>query len=313
MGMSRLAVDDLCCSAGDIETEAIVNGLVGRTTAVRSGEFQIHVKMGVGVRNRVDVDRQETILLSPGSWRIVHRLRRQTGLAELTRVSHGGKYIQLYAPPASIPQNRDQANVDYPKNRTWEEDLFPEVLGTLWHEAIVDYVRARVADAKSKGSEVLDGVETQVVEWPVPIAERDKGFYWTNKVLEGGGTLRLNVAPQLGYVLPRIQMIGAQGAVGCSVTSSGFTEVTPGIYYPEKCRLQYYDADGAERSYRAFSEIKASRVNEAIPDSDYELQLRPGTSITDARQEEGAVGYHLTQQTSSNELDKLSAKFRRGR
>ena len=50
----------------------------------------------------------------------------------------------------------------------------------------------------------------------------------------------LYVAPQLGYVMPRIDFLSPTGEVGIRHDASDFEQTTSGVYFPRQCSKRIY-------------------------------------------------------------------------
>ena len=119
----------------------------------------------------------------------------------------------------------------------------PLFAGTFWYSTTRDFVKANAAAAKRLGPATVDGVPVEVFEWTVSPAERDKAFHGFNALTRNGGKLRLNVAPSLGHVLPRIEYVGEGGVVAAVFSATEFRKVD-NVHIPRRCSLRYFSKEG---------------------------------------------------------------------
>ena len=103
----------------------------------------------------------------------------------------------------------------------------PVRAGTLWNASTRRFVREQVSKARLLVAETVNGVGTRVLEWDVNPREKYLAFQAINELLGGGGKLRLYVARQLGYALPRIEHVDKFGTVQDRFDFSDFIEVWP--------------------------------------------------------------------------------------
>lgn len=156
----------------------------------------------------------------------------------------------------------------------------------MWFKAPKEFIKSNVKSASSLGKQEVYGVPTQLVEWAVSEADRYKAFGRINVLLAKGGKLRVNVAPQLGFALPRVEHVGVGDKVQALFEAKGFEEKGPGIFIPKECTLQDFDQDGPGSFIRY--RIKSFRkVNEPLADSDFWVTIPEGTTVADMRSPEG--------------------------
>jgi hypothetical protein len=149
--------------------------------------------------------------------------------------------------------------------------------GTLWRAATRGFVRDQARKARALGAETVNGIETRRLEWDVAQGDRYHAFGEINEMLKEGGKLRLYVARQLGFALPRIEHVDPFGTVQEKYDSSNFKEVAPGIFFPTLCRL------GGGAFNRTYQLKRIERINETFSSSDFVLAIPADTAIEDDR------------------------------
>jgi hypothetical protein len=113
--------------------------------------------------------------------------------------------------------------------------------------------------------------------------------------------MRLYVAPQLGFVLPRIELLTPAGQVAQSYDATEFSEVAPGIHFPRRLWTETYAAGGAA-CFRAEFATRCELINETIPGEDFVVDMPLGTRIQDAREPGNVVTFQLSETSSSESL-----------
>ncbi len=113
--------------------------------------------------------------------------------------------------------------------------------------------------------------------------------------------MRLYVAPQLGFVLPRMEFVTASHQVAQTYNAKSFDEVAPGIYFPAHLSTETHATGGTSR-YRGEFAVRCELINQPIPAEDFIVPLPTGTRVQDARQPNSVIKFELTKVSSSREL-----------
>jgi hypothetical protein len=198
---------------------------------------------------------------------IVNRDKQRMSLYSCLQDDGTYHYGAQFRPPVSI--------------RKVEGDTSPFFAGTFWLQETLDFVSSWRDRMTQAGVETIDHIETVVLEWPIAASDVFKVLPEANGVTGTGGTLRVYAAPSLGYALPRIEIVGTHGRVGCRFESSGFQQVAPGLWFPMKSTWQWYDPKPAFYEEYEFSNV--ALVNEQIPKEDFEYSVPPKTLVADMR------------------------------
>lgn len=260
--------------------ETLLDGVFLRAEAIFSGQFTVTRTTGIGNSLESRASRGPYIFTRSGrdwarrpTWnsldRIVNRDQRQMS------VWQNGKN-----PDGSI----DTGAQFTPPVPTWRAagDTSPFFAGTFWLEDMLNYVRTHKADAVYKGTADIEGVKTDVLEWSIPKEDRLEVMKQSNNVIpDHGGFLRIYVAPQWGYVLPRIDRTSPDNVLACRFESKDFREVTSGIWFPFKSTWEWHDK--GLQFYEEYAFDRVGLINEAIPDSEFEFSVPVGTRFSDER------------------------------
>jgi hypothetical protein len=257
-------------SAKEVTRETLIDGLLARSTAVTSGRIEYRVKVVIAGGTVSDNDHRFSF--SGESWAM------RVPLLNLAVVNHDGRLLSYSS--SSLEDNRvvgRSLRINFPESPFKNEPYPPVQAGTLWFPSTGRFVREQASKARLLGTETINGIETQGLEWDVDPKDKFLAFGPINSMLQYGGKLRLHVARQLGYALPRIECVDKFGTVQDRFDFSDFKEVAPGIFMPALCRL---DGGSFNRTYQL---KKIEKINEPIPDGDFVLSIPAATSVNDDR------------------------------
>lgn len=271
--------------------------VVGRMGAVFSGRYQY--KLITSAEQLKTLPRYE-FTFSAGSWKRVGRvvaaelpeevpdilLKRGYDPKKLpprpgddvrVELSHKGRYLVYKETPQHDGTMRHSSNVG-PGEQSASHGAPPLVhlLGAGWLECTHPFVAANRGRAVEREGKRVNGVDTRVFEIPVSEADKYKAFNGVNDVTNGGGVLRLYVAPQLGYVVPRLEQVGKEGRVGATYDASDFYQAK-GFWVPRRAEVKY--TNSKETTFWAkYTDIQAERLNEIV-DDEFVIHLPVGTDV----------------------------------
>jgi hypothetical protein len=243
--------------------QVMIEGLLARSTAVTSGCIEYHVK--VDIAGQTTNDNDERYSFSGESWAM------RDPLSNHAVVNHEGRLLSYFETP------RRSLTIEYPESPFHHEPYPPVYAGTLWYASTRRFVHDQASKARSLEAETINGIETRVLEWNVARSDKYLVFGAINELLQDGGRLRLYVARQLGYALPRIEHVDRFGTVQGRFDFSDFNEIAPGIFFPVVCRL---DGDSFRRTYQL---KKIERINGTFSPSDFVLAIPANAAIEDRR------------------------------
>ena len=112
--------------------------------------------------------------------------------------------------------------------------------GTLSRGA---YAEKHAGNFQSAGSATINGVPVVLLELAVPADSQREAFHMLLPALKSGGTIRLYVAPQLGFVMPQSSFSRPRTSRD-SYESVDFSEVSPGIHFPRRLWTETHAAGG---------------------------------------------------------------------
>lgn len=285
-----------------VSTDALSKGVIARSEAVFSGQIGYHHQGGFSDKNTLTKDWEHMVVFSGSSWRLDYKYdaskvpvklpeskkdskvepSRLQGEGEIIKVSHRGKFVEYRRTPQSDGSVRYTARIAGEQSIAPKTGSPPVFAGSFWFECTKRFVQDNKAKVVRGAASVVHGIPTEVLEWRVAEQEKYKAFHSVNNLTDHGGLLRVHVAPQLGYVLPRIEYVSPSGTVATSFESSVFQEYAGGIFIPKRLSMQYYTEKGPGfiMNYE-LTEVK--RINEPIPDREFVLDLPVGTHVADAR------------------------------
>jgi hypothetical protein len=217
---------------------------------------------------------------------------------QTVHLCHRGKHVEFFGNPQVDGTIRYAAQVDLPKSAN-EGGLpdTPNVLGTIWYDCTKKFINDHASHARLGKTTVVNGVNTQVLEWDVSSKEVYKAFNKVNELGRNGGVLRLYLAPELGFALPLIEHLGTEGMVMTHFSSGDFKQVAPGIYLPMESVRTTFKPAGADYVVK-YHIHQVEQINEQIPDEEFIIELPNGTSVGDARQRTHGIHFRVGQNDS---------------
>lgn len=271
---------------GSLESAELVRRVLARPAQLISGRIEYEVIMSFRSRQKNDEYRYLFSFAGP-SW-IVRCLPPNGNGAVL---SHGDKYIQYTETRQNDGSLRRVASLQLPKALD-HNPRPPSFAGTIWEDSTKKFIADRSKFGIRKSDQEVKGRRCQVWEWSVNKVDVPQAFYAVSEVIKNGGVLRLYVATEMGYVLPRIEQVGNDGAIGKSFESTDFREAATGIYLPKTCRQENRDRTGM-MSATEYRLVKIEKVNEPLGDEEFIIRLPVGTEVFDDRTNR-PLGYTIT-------------------
>jgi hypothetical protein len=295
--------------AGHVEDT--VAGVVARARAIVSGRLTFVYKSTSFNGERVlttDVLPEHIASFSDSSWadRDADRSARQ-----ISYVDHNGYLLEYTVSPQPSGNINYSVNMRPPRGisagREAQVNLPPIFAGSFWKPAQLEYVKDHAEKCRFVGKETVNGIATEKYELSVPAEDRGKAFVYFFPALKSGGVMRFFAAPQLGYVLPRIELVTLNGEVAQSDDARDFIEDSPGIFFPRHIELKNHAAGGAVFRPHEECDIRPELINQPVTEEDYIVQLPVGTNVTDARDPQHIVAFRITEPAPSSALIELSA------
>jgi hypothetical protein len=292
-------------SVNATEAEQLIAGVVSRSTAIASGRITYKFKSEsfVGERALPPVLVAETTTsFSNSSW------AERTKSSALVRINHGGYFLEFVKTPQPNGSVRPGA-ILYPQRSLAsrkELNAPPLYAGTFWHPEQTLSAEKHASNFQSAGSATINGIPVVLLELAVPAESQREAFHMLLPALKSGGMIRLYVAPQLGFVMPRIEFLTPTRQVAHSYESVDFGEVAPGIHFPRRLSTETHAASGGAR-YRGEFALSCELVNQSIPEEDFVVDLPVGTRIQDARQPGEVLRFELDEPSSSSVLLSLTS------
>ncbi len=256
--------------------DSLVDGVLARAEAIFSGRFEYRVTSGDASSTKQPQETRAGFILSGPSWRIDDR-----GF-HVESINYRGKYYEVRRTPQ--PDGSTHTSLEIRAT----QDLFsmapprpPYFAGTLWHKSTIEYIRLHKSSARVAGEKTIAGIPTSIIEWDISASDKFGAFHAITQPLMNGGVLRLFVAPQLGYALPRVEHVDRQGNVETRFEATGFREVNQGIYMPKFLLYQVFEKGGAPGWYNRYEVVQVDGINQPIPDEAFSTSLPIGTVVAD--------------------------------
>lgn len=255
-----------------------------RTLAVMTGEIEYRRVSGNRGMPKSNWTTHRKMTKSGTSFRLRYPGR------PTTRINHDGQYMTYHETPQpdgrlsralAVQRPRPIAFEEHDEGNVWGHGVFG--LGGIFFPETREYLKKHAGRTRLVGTEVIDGVETRVVELRVPKKDVGAAFraLYTSMRKGDGGVLRLNVAPQMGFVVPKLESVDLQGNVLERFTASGFRERAPGLWFPQEASREEV---GKEHGYFVEYEILwAKSLNAPVNPKEFVITIPAGTRVSDSR------------------------------
>jgi hypothetical protein len=129
----------------------------------------------------------------------------------------------------------------------------------------------------------VGGIDTLAIEWDVPKAAQSRAFHSTPAPWSDEGRLRIYVASQLGFVLPQIEFVDADGRVATRFSAEDFKQVGAGLFFPRLCQYRTFPDRNRPGHYLQYEILQVKDVNEEIPEEAFVVDVPAGTFVSDHR------------------------------
>jgi len=294
----------LCATTTCAEETAqeLVSKAVARSRAIKSGcvEYFDDAQPAIVVQHN----------FGDGRWRVTSRgaIVAEYGNMRI-HFGKGHPPVKLLTP--------EQASIE-DANDNFASYLVPACAGGFWHTRQVDWVESHAADFVKTGTERLGDIDTVICDAYVkgsgsgPVIALHPLLRPTYKGLEVVRHLRLYIAPALGYVLPKIEILGGTDTVLQRWTATDFKECSLGIYIAKHIKEEYAKEDELALDpttclSKRFT-VSADKMNQPLSDDDLFFPIPAGTKIVD----HGIPALFKTKDAiSSKDLARLSEKVGR--
>lgn len=271
-------------ATADVNTADVVQGVLARTEALVSGQLHYTIESGFSNQDDGSYSQEYRLVFQGSSWRL-------TGLGPTVhreKVSHAAKTVEYQREPQPDGTTSASARVDDKSLLLNENQPYhPTCAGTIWFAQTIDYITNHHEMVQYKGRETINNVACIVLEWNISHEDRYKAFSTINALNHEGGTLRIFVAPQLGYALPRIEHLSPDGTVSTYFDSTDFKEYG-GVFLPRTSRYQLISPGGTPGFFVEHRISEITDVNESIAAEEFAVSVPDGTTIADQRGQDGA-------------------------
>ena len=294
--MCALSPSSVC----GMETGDMVRAVISRSQAITSGRLT-YTFSSRGFRGwqalTPRVFPEATTSFFGSSW------AERTKGSHVVRINHDGYFLEFVQTPQPDGSVRSGATLLPRRSLASRTELNapPIFAGSFWFRRQLQYVEQHVDEFRPIGQTTVNKIPTTVLELAVSAKDHREAFHVYSPSLESGGAIRLYVARELGYVLPRIEFRTPSERIVQSYDAIDFKEVAPGIYFPKRVWTAAYAADGASR-YRAEFVTRCELVNQPIPQEDFVVEVPIGTQVQDAREAGSVITFQVRDDSSSLRL-----------
>ncbi len=291
-------------AAADRSSDHLIDGVVSRSSAVYQGQFTFRVTEQRGIAgSALQLVRSDNYALTIAGTDWLLRYDKSPNRI-MTRDGSTVRYYEAHSPegaeqhglhidaPLSIDAARG-SNVVYTVPRH----------GTFWYPEQTLFVDAQRQQAQSRGDEFVSGIRVHVLQWQVSANDFDEGFLVIPPSIaeQRKGLLRIYVAPDLGYALPRIEYCTLDGRVAKQIESTDFFEVEGGLHFPRQTKCTTFLEN---ETFLTTVKIDDTRyVNTSIPADVFAFDIPANTRVRDSRPGLPKTVFHLDDDMSLAEFE----------
>ncbi len=272
-----------------------MTGVINRAKSVKSGRLEYHFESGIIGADALPPNRSPgKLLLFLGSdW--IERIPDEGSAL----VNYGGTSLRIdeaHQPDNSVRQTATILPPSSFKDPS-QQNRRPWFAGSFWHVRQSDFVDRHRADFRLAAPRNIDGIPCEVCEIDVQADDARSAFRVHSPLLASGGILRVHIAPQLGFVLPLVELRSATDVTILTYESKDWLEFPEGIYFPRRTRMELR-APAGETVYEQFT-ISPERINQPIEKSEFIVKVPAGTAVRDERDAENVHRYDLAKDSTS--------------
>jgi hypothetical protein len=271
------------CGGAD-DANQLIDGVISRATAIHSVQmnYSHHAYLLRDGRPTEESTNDVQLTVDGANWAMRYddskNFRMQRGQAavsfvEIASARHNKIFRTLFvAAPTSFQELINEG----PHNAA------PR-LGGFWYSVQVGFIDQHRQQVVVRGERQVDGIATIEMEWPVKGLDFDEAMLIIPDRISRDlrGRLRICVAPQLGYALPRIEYVSENGHVEHEVTATDFVDHGSSIYIPRRGTARTEVANGYEVG--SFVIHNVTHLNEPLPPDTFSMKIPLGTRVSDSR------------------------------
>jgi hypothetical protein len=180
--------------------------------------------------------------------------------------------------------------------------------GTLPSAKISRFMEDNRDKIEHVGEETIAGIVTQKLQIRLSTKEFSKILRGLHPRYLKHDTMVMTfyVAPTRNYSAIRIEYSTPDGYVTKRYECQDFTEVAKGIFFP-RCYLDMSNFSDAGNGYYVHQYLVSDvrKVNEAVPESSFRMDIPAGARVRDSRPGKGDHVFHLNQGVSFSQADEL--------
>ena len=278
------------------------------------------IKKSQGNRENNEASRFE-LVFAGAEWAL-HSLSDTARNTRLSRVDLHGIYTEGRSRDNSMPQPtlllQSTEKVDHEEQEYDEFLLDVTRCGTVPCESMLNFIRSRRDDFEFAAEQSSTFPDDVILDLPVHQRDFNAAFKGCSRRLGGAlpnylysgefATLRLHVAPNLGFAIRKIEFVSSRNVSWYHIVSTDFQEIVDGIFFPSTCTLTCEGAPNCwERIYRLNS---VENLNAVIDESEFGLQLPTNTRIRSTIKNK-MVLFRLDDEARLDNLDSLIPQARR--
>lgn len=307
-----LLVPASATSAGiNDDVNVILMQIAARRAELHSGVFRVAVTSGMASNPTKQRKLVYEYAVEANKW-----ARRAIGYSNV-RINKDGALFKYYE------VKQDDGEVDkilgiHDSSRLQESESTCSWLycGSLWDLRTLEYLtenahRVVVHDAGGGTRSSVEGNQLLRLTIAVPANDILLALSEASPPLAGGAELEITVDQEKGGVIPRIEVRG-NAHIGCVIECYEFIDIGAGVYFPKRCRRQWFNDVGQPGHFEEYVLLHVAHVNQDVPTAYFELNPLPiGAYISDKRTGSSGIAFRLGKSAPTLEevVDRLAPQL----
>jgi len=288
--------------AADVCTDLVL-GAIGRYHALTSGRITFKYIMDQRSYNREEIS---DFVFEGNNYS--ERLQKDNRDGRTTAmINYEGAYYEYkkrVSDPGTSHEELAGCHLEIRQSKPfWEGANYgnkpPIYAGSFWHNRQPKIFEENIDLFVSKGETQVNGINVHICE----IAIDEENLIWFGGFraeLGTGGKIRLFIAPDYGYVIPRIEYRTHRDQL-CQIFLYEEFELINGLWLPRKLIRMSPDMNDESKilSTSTFEILKYDMINKDVPDEEFIVDLPPTSRVRDFRDPIHPVAYHVQENSNS--------------
>jgi hypothetical protein len=290
------------CPAEPIDQ--LIDGLLARAQLIVSGEIQYQFEESDTTTDHPNLPPPVTIHLAIRDHDWVLRYDGSPNF-QMQRDNTNMKYYAAAAPSTGVTDHT--LHIEGAESLNGLVFTHPSYagfrLGTFWFPEQTQFIARARSRTRQVGASQVEGVPTVQLAWDVAAEDLDEAMLIIPREIAKArqGILRVDVAPSLGYALPRIAYCDPEGKAIITFESRDFQRDGDEIFLPRSVTCTTIFPQGEQTSRFTVNHVR--NLNRPLTDEVFRLDIPKDTYIRDSRPGAPVSIFRLSDQDQLQALD----------